>query len=152
MSNISLFFFSTYNVGRYIYFYLQGSNMLKAIIAIAIGSTVGGVFRWILSNKFNHFYVIPFGTLLSNLIAGYIIGFAMMALSNMPNISPEWRLLIITGFCGGLSTFSTFSAEIVMFFQKGQITLGLSTIAVHVIGSVLMTMLGILTYQFIKGI
>lgn len=126
--------------------------MLKAIIAIAIGSTVGGVFRWILSNKFNQFYTIPFGTLLSNLIAGYIIGFAMSALANMPNISPEWRLLIITGFCGGLSTFSTFSAEIVMFLQKGQITLGLSTIAIHVIGSVTMTFLGILTYQFIKAI
>lgn len=126
--------------------------MLKAIIAITIGSTVGGVFRWILSNKFNQFYTIPFGTLLSNLIAGYIIGFAMSALANMPNISPEWRLLIITGFCGGLSTFSTFSAEIVMFLQKGQITLGLSTIAIHVIGSVIMTFLGILTYQFIKAI
>lgn len=126
--------------------------MLKAIIAIAIGSTVGGIFRWILSNKFNQFYTIPFGTLLSNLIAGYIIGFAMSALANMPNISPEWRLLIITGFCGGLSTFSTFSAEIVMFLQKGQITLGLSTIAIHVIGSVTMTFLGILTYQFIKAI
>lgn len=126
--------------------------MLKAIIAIAIGSTLGGVFRWILSNKFNQFYTIPFGTLLSNLIAGYIIGFAMSALANMPNISPEWRLLIITGFCGGLSTFSTFSAEIVMFLQKGQITLGLSTIAIHVIGSVTMTFLGILTYQFIKAI
>lgn len=124
--------------------------MLKPIIAIAIGSTVGGVFRWILSNKFNSLFIIPFGTLLSNLIAGYIIGFAMSALANSPNISPEWRLLIITGFCGGLSTFSTFSAEIVMFLQKGQITLGLSTIAIHVIGSVIMTLLGILTYQLIK--
>ncbi|WP_392559859.1 fluoride efflux transporter CrcB [Orbus mooreae] len=125
--------------------------MLKPIIAIAIGSTIGGVFRWILSNKFNSLFVIPFGTLLSNLIAGYIIGFAMTFLANSPTISPEWRLLIITGFCGGLSTFSTFSAEIVMFLQKGQITLGLSTIAVHVIGSILMTLLGIFSYQLIKG-
>ncbi|RKS87502.1 camphor resistance protein CrcB [Orbus hercynius] len=124
--------------------------MLKAIIAIAIGSAAGGILRWILSNKFNHYYTIPFGTLLSNLIAGYIIGFAMSLLSNFPSISPEWRLLIITGFCGGLSTFSTFSAEIVNFLQKGQITLGISAIAIHVIGSIIMTILGILTYQLIK--
>ncbi|WP_392551346.1 fluoride efflux transporter CrcB [Orbus wheelerorum] len=126
--------------------------MLKAIIAIAIGSTAGGVLRWVLSTKFNTLFIIPFGTLLSNLIAGYIIGFAMTLLANSPNISPEWRLLIITGFCGGLSTFSTFSAEIVTFLQKGQITLGLSTIAIHVIGSILMTVLGILTYQWLKGL
>jgi len=125
--------------------------MLKAIIAIAIGSTVGGILRWALSTKFNSLFIIPFGTLLSNLIAGYIIGFAMTLLANSPSISPEWRLLIITGFCGGLSTFSTFSAEIVTFLQKGQITLGLSTIAIHVVGSILMTVLGILTYQWLKG-
>lgn len=126
--------------------------MFKAIIAIAIGSTIGGLLRWLLSTKFNALFVIPCGTLLSNLIAGYIIGFAMTWFANNPSIAPEWRLVIITGFCGGLSTFSTFSAEIVTFLQKGQITLGLGTIAIHVMGSILMTILGILTYQWLKGI
>lgn len=125
--------------------------MLKLIIAISIGSVAGGLFRWFLSLKLNIIaFAIPLGTLLSNLIAGYIIGFAI-AFFNHSNLSPEWRLLVITGFCGGLSTFSTFSAEIVNFLQEGRIAWGLTTIAIHVIGSVLMTFLGILSYQYLRG-
>lgn len=124
--------------------------MLKLILAISVGSIAGGLLRWFLSLKFNLIaFAIPLGTLLSNLIAGYIIGFAI-AFFNHANLSAEWRLLVITGFCGGLSTFSTFSAEIVNFLQEGRYTLGLTMIAVHVIGSVLMTFLGILSYQFLR--
>ena len=124
--------------------------MLKLILAISVGSAAGGLLRWFLSLKFNLIaFAIPLGTLLSNLIAGYIIGFAI-AFFNHANLSAEWRLLVITGFCGGLSTFSTFSAEIVNFLQEGRYTLGLTMIAVHVIGSVLMTFLGILSYQFLR--
>ncbi|MCX8602289.1 MULTISPECIES: fluoride efflux transporter CrcB [unclassified Gilliamella] len=124
--------------------------MLKLILAISVGSVAGGLLRWFLSLKFNLIaFAIPLGTLLSNLIAGYIIGFAI-AFFNHANLSAEWRLLVITGFCGGLSTFSTFSAEIVNFLQEGRYTLGLTMIAVHVIGSVLMTFLGILSYQFLR--
>lgn len=124
--------------------------MLKLILAISVGSVAGGLLRWFLSLKFNLIaFAIPLGTLLSNLIAGYIIGFAI-AFFNHANLSAEWRLLVITGFCGGLSTFSTFSAEIVNFLQEGRYTLGLTMIAVHVIGSVLMTFLGIFSYQFLR--
>ena len=125
--------------------------MLKLILAISVGSIAGGLLRWFLSLKLNIIaFAIPLGTLLSNLIAGYIIGFAI-AFFNHSNLSAEWRLLVITGFCGGLSTFSTFSAEIVNFLQEGRIGWGLTTIAIHVAGSVLMTFLGILTYQYFRS-
>lgn len=117
--------------------------MLKLIFAISLGSIAGGLSRWFLSLKLNSVpLTIPLGTLLSNLIAGYVIGFAI-AFFNDAHLSPEWQLLIITGFCGGLSTFSTFSAEIVRFLQDGHPLWGILTIMVHVSGSVLMTFLGI---------
>lgn len=125
--------------------------MLKLILAISFGSVAGGLLRWFLSLKFNVVaFTIPIGTLLSNLIAGYIIGFAI-AFFNHSNLSPEWRLLIVTGFCGGLSTFSTFSAEIVNLLQVGRVTWALATIGIHVVGSVLMTFLGIWTYQYFRS-
>ena len=125
--------------------------MLKLILAISVGSVAGGLLRWFLSLKLNVIaFTIPLGTLVSNLIAGYIIGLAI-AFFNHTTLSPEWRLLIITGFCGGLSTFSTFSAEIVNFLQEGRFGWGLTTIAIHVAGSVLMTFLGVLTYQYFRS-
>ncbi|MCO6550532.1 MAG: fluoride efflux transporter CrcB [Gilliamella sp.] len=125
--------------------------MLKLILAISVGSVAGGLMRWFLSLKLNVIaFTIPLGTLLSNLVAGYIIGFAI-AFFNHSNLSAEWRLLVITGFCGGLSTFSSFSAEVVNFLQDGRISWGLATILIHVIGSVLMTYLGILSYQYLRS-
>ena len=94
--------------------------------------------------------VIPMGTLLSNLVGGYLIGIAVAYFGDNPSLSPEWRLLVITGFLGGLTTFSSFSAEVVAFMQRGEITWALGTALVHLIGSLVLTFLGILTYQALK--
>lgn len=91
------------------------------------------------------------GTLAANLIGGYIVGVAVAYFAQAPDIAPEWRLLIITGFCGGLMTFSTFSAEVVTLLQQGRLTWALGAIAVHVGGSLLMTLAGLASWQLLKS-
>lgn len=90
------------------------------------------------------------GTLAANLIGAYIIGLAMGYFLQTPGISPEWRLLIITGFCGGLTTFSTFSAEVVTLLQEAELGWAAGTIVVHVSGSLILTFAGLCTWQLIK--
>ncbi|WP_122563287.1 fluoride efflux transporter CrcB, partial [Pseudomonas viridiflava] len=85
----------------------------------------------------------------ANMVGGYIIGFAIAFLAASPSLSPEWRLLIITGFCGGLTTFSTFSAETVVLIQEGRLLWALGSISLHVLGSLAMTAAGLLSYQMI---
>lgn len=126
--------------------------MWKPILAIAVGSVLGGLLRWGLGLKLNSLLPnIPPGTLAANLIAGYLVGLAVAYFAQAPNLSPEWRLLAITGFCGGLSTFSTFSAEIVGLLQRGLYSWAMSAIAVHVAGSVVMTLAGIATVAWLKS-
>ena len=125
--------------------------MWLSILAIFFGAGLGALLRAgfnLLTVGFAS--VIPMGTLLSNLVGGYLIGFAVAYFGNNPSLSPEWRLLVITGFLGGLTTFSSFSAEIVAFMQRGEITWALGTALVHLIGSLALTFLGILTYQALK--
>lgn len=126
--------------------------MWKPILAIALGSTIGGLLRWGLGLKLNNLFPdMPPGTLVANLIAGYVVGVAIAFFAHVPNLSPEWRLLVITGFCGGLSTFSTFSAEIVSLLQRGLYSWAMSAIAVHVAGSLIMTLAGIATVTWFKS-
>ncbi len=125
--------------------------MWKSIIAIALGAAVGALLRWFLGLKLNSLYpTLPLGTLAANLIGGYIIGIAIAYFAQMPTLAPEWRLLIVTGFCGGLTTFSTFSAEVVTLLQQGRLTWAIGAIAIHVSGSLLMTILGLGTWQWFK--
>ncbi|MGB3392966.1 MAG: fluoride efflux transporter CrcB [Stenotrophomonas sp.] len=126
--------------------------MWKPIAAIAAGSVLGGLMRWGLGLRLNALFPdVPPGTLASNMIAGYIVGIALAFFAQAPGLSPEWRLLVITGFCGGLSTFSTFSAEIVALLQRGQYALALGAIAIHVAGTLLMTFAGIATVALFKA-
>jgi len=94
--------------------------------------------------------VIPLGTLLANMVGGYLVGIAVAFFGSNPNLSSEWKLFVITGFLGGLTTFSSFSAEVVSFLQRGEFTWALGTAMLHLVGSLALTFLGILTYQALK--
>ncbi len=124
----------------------------SAFIAVGVGAAIGAWLRWGLSLWLNPVYPnIPLGTLVANLGGGYMIGLAIAFFVQHPGVSPEWRLLLITGFLGGLTTFSTFSAEIFTLFSRAQIAMGLAAIGLHVAGSLVMTGLGVLTFKLIKG-
>jgi CrcB protein len=119
--------------------------LLKSILAVSLGAALGALLRWQLSAWLNaSFPAIPPGTLLSNLIGGYVVGIAIavFATSTLP---VEWRLFVITGFCGGLTTFSTFSAELVTLLQQGRSMWALAAAGVHLVGSIAMTFAGIAT-------
>ncbi len=123
---------------------------LYAFLAIGIGAALGAWLRWGLGLWFNPLLPeLPLGTLAANLVGGYLIGLAMAFFMQHPGLSPEWRLLIITGFLGGLTTFSTFSAETVTLLMRGQYAWGVGIIATHLGGSLLMTVLGIQTYRWL---
>jgi len=120
--------------------------MWTAVIAVAAGAALGALGRWGLSNALNGLFPqLPPGTLVANLVGGYGIGLAMALLAQAPQLSPEWRLFIVTGFLGGLTTFSTFSAEVVVALQQGRTGWALATAATHLAGSVLMTLAGLAT-------
>jgi CrcB protein len=126
--------------------------MLKSVMAVCVGASLGALLRWWLGSQLNHvFPAIPPGTLAANLVGGYVVGIAIAFFATYSAIAPEWRLLIITGFCGGLTTFSTFSAELVTLLQQGRSLWALGGAALHLGGSVLMTLAGIGTVNLIRG-
>jgi CrcB protein len=116
--------------------------MLYTILAIFSGAGFGALLRFFLGTKLNALYpTIPLGTLSANLLGGYLIGLFIAFFASNTALAPEWRLFIITGFLGGLTTFSTFSAEIVTLIQEGRISMSLVAVFLHVIGSIVMTLL-----------
>ena len=124
--------------------------MWKSVLAISIGASVGALLRWILGNRLNGLFpTLPLGTLAANLIGGYIIGAAAAFFAVFSTLAPEWRLLIITGFCGGLTTFSTFSAEVATLMQQGRMLAAGAVIGTHLAGSLLMTFAGIGTVSWL---
>lgn len=126
--------------------------MWKPIISISLGASVGALLRWQLGIRLNSLFPsIPPGTFVANLVGAYIVGLAISYFSTATNLSPEWRLFIITGFCGGLTTFSTFSAEVVSLIQGGHGAMAMGSVSAHVMGSLLMTFAGIWTYQLLQN-
>lgn len=112
--------------------------------AVGGGAAVGAWLRWGLGMLLDPvFPTVPLGTLAANLVAGFLMGIAMEFVTRNTAMPPEIRLLMTTGFLGGLSTFSTFSAEIVTLLSHKEYVWGLLAIAAHVVGSVVLTVLGI---------
>lgn len=125
---------------------------LTAFAAVGIGAAVGAWLRWGLGLLLNAVYpAIPLGTLAVNLLGGYLIGLAIAWFAQHPGLAPEWRLLLVTGFLGGLTTFSTFSAEVFNLLARTQYGLAVAAMALHVAGSLAMTGLGVLTIKLLRG-
>ena len=125
--------------------------MLPAIAAISLGAALGAVLRWFLGLGLNQLLPnLPLGTLAANLLGGYLIGIAVGFFSQMPELAPELRLFAITGFLGGLTPFSTFSAEVVHALQQGRYGWAGATIALHLCGSLAMTFAGLATVAALR--
>lgn len=120
--------------------------------AVGIGAALGAWLRWGLGLLFNDVLPsLPLGTLIANLVGGFLIGMAVQFFFYHALLAPEWRLLVITGFLGGLTTFSTFSAESVELIGTGQTGWALLHIGAHLGGSILFTILGMHTLRWITS-
>jgi fluoride exporter len=126
--------------------------MLNSVMAISSGAALGAVLRWLLGLGLNSLFpAIPPGTLVANLMGGYLIGAAMAVFAASPALAPEWRLFVITGFLGGLTTFSAFSAEVTALVQQGRMAMATAAVSAHVVGSLLMTLFGLASVAWLRG-
>lgn len=113
------------------------------VVAICLGASLGALSRWQLSLWLNQGpALLPWGTLAANLAGGWLVGVAVVFFQSQTQLDPAWRLAIVTGFLGGLTTFSSFSAEVVSLLQHARYALALGTAALHVLGSLSLTVLG----------
>ena len=127
------------------------------IFAICIGASAGALARWQLGIWLNPINPIgqasalslPMGTLAANLIGGYLIGVCVAVFQAMPNLDPVWRLALVTGFLGALTTFSSFSAEVVSMLNQGRYSLALLTAGLHLFGSLALTIVGIKSATYV---
>lgn len=116
-----------------------------SILAVFGGAGFGALLRWWLGAVLNPaFPTIPLGTVAANLIGGLLVGIASAFFTHNAALPPEWRLLIITGFLGGLTTFSTFSVEVVTLIGRQEYVWALGAAGVHLVGSLVLTAIGIL--------
>lgn len=125
---------------------------IASALSVCAGASLGALLRWLLAGRFNHLFpALPLGTLAANLIGGYLVGVAVAVFVHMPDLSPQVRLFVVTGFLGGLTTFSTFSAEVVTQLQQGHTAWALATASAHLAGSFALTALGIATVAWVRG-
>lgn len=120
---------------------------MHAVLAICTGASIGALARWQLGLWLNPMAgaigTMPLGTLAANLIGGYLIGICVAVFQALPQLDPTWRLALVTGFLGALTTFSSFSAEVVAMLGQQRYALALGTAALHLLGSLLLTVAGI---------
>jgi CrcB protein len=125
---------------------------LHGFVMVGLGAAIGAWFRWLLALMFNgNLMAFPVGTLLANLIGSYFMGLLMALFTFSPSISAETRLFLITVLLGGLTTFSSFSGEAMTLLTKGQYAWAGTHIALHVVGSLAMTGLGLLTVHMLRS-
>ncbi len=116
-----------------------------SVFAVCIGASLGALARWGLGLWLNPGAALPLGTLAANLIGGYLVGVCVAVFQGLPDLDPVWRLALVTGFLGALTTFSSFSAEVVGMLGQQRYALALGTAALHLFGSLLLTVAGIQT-------
>ncbi|MDQ2702443.1 MAG: fluoride efflux transporter CrcB [Pseudomonadota bacterium] len=130
----------------------MGNPNWSGFLAVGVGAALGAWLRWGLGSALNALWPqIPPGTLLANLVGGYLLGLALGWFAMDPGVAPEVRLLVVTGFLGGLTTFSAFSAEAVELLSRQQYGWALGHVGLHVIGSLVATGLGFATLRAWKG-
>ncbi|WP_372013644.1 fluoride efflux transporter CrcB [Pseudoxanthomonas sp. 10H] len=126
-------------------------DMLRSFVAVGAGAALGAWLRWGLSAWLNPSRsAVPLGTLMANLVGAYVVGIALGWITHRPGIAPEWRLFLVTGLLGGLTTFSTFSAEIVQHLTRQQYGTAVLGVVLHLGGSLLLTGLGLYTYRILR--
>lgn len=126
--------------------------MLVSMLVVMFGGAVGSALRWLIASYFNgSAFQFPVGTLIVNLIGCFLMGAALAVCLKLLSLDPEWKIFIISGFCGGLTTFSSFSAETMMLLQRGNILLAVENMTIQVIGSLLMTCMGFFLINMLKG-
>lgn len=125
--------------------------MWLSVVSISVGASLGALLRWQLGARLNGVLpLLPAGTLSANLLGGYLAGLAVAIFALLPQLSPEWRLFVITGFLGALTTFSSFSLEMVALLQQERFGWALAGISAHLFGTLLMTVAGIGTVQLLR--
>ncbi len=122
---------------------------MTSVIAICIGACLGALARWRLGLWLNTGGLLPWGTLAANLIGGYAIGVCVGVFQALPQLDPVWRLALVTGFLGALTTFSSFSAEVVAMLQEARYALAWGTAMLHLAGSLILTVLGLKTVSMV---
>jgi fluoride exporter len=118
---------------------------MLTVLALCIGASAGALLRWQLGLLWNTTGVLPWGTLAANLIGGYLVGVCVGMFQALPQLDPVWRLALVTGFLGALTTFSSFSAEVVGMLMQARFGMALVTASLHLFGSLALTVLGLKT-------